>query len=113
MRREPLRGQGLPELRLAPAVKAEPIEVIDEDLVLRERGRKASPHEYTTEGVEVSTPSCSACSPSPTGRAAARASLSSSRVGSRKYLDKFGEWPPRDWANDVPRNPEARQPKPG
>ena len=96
-------GKGCPACGWRPRPQAEPIDVVDQDLVLHERGRAAAPHEYTTEerrafhaellGLYVEF-----------NQARRRQGKPDFRPGwvSVKFRDKFGIWPSSDWAADLP-----------
>jgi DNA repair protein RadD len=99
-------GKGCPSCGWRPQPKAEPVEVVDEELVLREPGRPAAPHEYTTGERRAFHGELLALL-GELNQARRRRGKPDIRPGwaAAKYRDKFGAWPPRDWAGDPPQLP--------
>jgi DNA repair protein RadD len=101
-------GKGCPACGWRPQAKAEPVEVVDADLVLRERGRPPAPSEYTAEQRREFHAELRALA-GEFNQARLSRGKPAFKPGwtSVKYRDRFGGWPPRDWANDPPRSPSA------
>jgi hypothetical protein len=100
------QGKGCPACGWRPQAKAEPVEVVDEDLVLRERGQLPAANEWTNEmrrewHAEL------------LGRRAEinqkprRQDRQEIKLGwvAHKYREKFGSFPPWSWRTDQARDP--------
>jgi DNA repair protein RadD len=79
-----------------PMRKPEPVKVIDGDLVLRERGKPADPHEWSTDEKREFHAML-------LGVAEERGWKAGSAF--YKFQEKFGEKPPYSWRNDQPLRP--------
>ncbi len=103
------QGKGCPSCGWRPRTKGQLVKVIDEDLVLRERGREAKPHEWTNEERrEFYAELLGLCDELNRGRR--RRGKPDFKPGwvDIQYREKFkGHWPSGEWAGDPARAPSS------